>query len=140
MINIEFGGARKAIEIHESLWSRFKKLFEHHRAERYVAKVPVDLRQAWGTPVPGSKSGAVDLQHAKGVTRDLSASGVYFETDLKFEKGSLIRFKIDFDTPVLGNKTQLECTGRIVRVDTHDGGKVGVAVKLDEQHLRTVTV
>ena len=136
MTNIEFGGARHPIEINESLWSRFKKLFEHHRAERLVVKVPVDLQQASGTPVPGAKWASVDLQHAKGVTHDVSATGVYFETDLKFEKGSLIRFKINFDTPVEGNRTQLECTGRIVRVETHGAGKVGIAVEFDEQKLR----
>ena len=121
-----------------NFWSRFKKLFKRHRADRQEVKASVDLQQAWGTPTPGAKWASVDLHHAKGVTHDLSATGVYFETDLNFEKGSLIRFKINFDTPILGNKTQLECTGRIVRVETHDGGKVGVAVRLDEQHLRTV--
>ena len=121
-------------------WSRFKQLFNRHRAERHEVKAAVDLEQAWGTPVPGSKWASVDLAHAKAVTQDLSSTGVYFETDLHFEKGSLIRFKINFDTPVLGNKTQLDCTGRIVRVDVGDSGKVGIAVKLDEQHLRTVTV
>ena len=120
------------------LWSRFKKLFSHHRAERHGVKAAVDLQQVWGTPTPGSKWASVDLNHAKGVTHDLSSTGVYFETDVNFEKGSLIRFRINFDSPVMGNMTQLDCTGRIVRVDTGDAGKVGIAVKLDEQHLRAM--
>ena len=125
---------------HMHFWSRFKQLFNRHRADRHTVKAPVDLEQAWGTPSPDSKWASVDLEHAQGVTHDLSSTGVYFETDLKFEKGSLIRFKINFDSPILGNKTQLECMGRIVRVELRDMGKVGIAVKLDEQHLRTVNV
>ena len=119
-------------------WSRFKKLFSRHRAERHEVKAAVDLQQVWGTPTPGSKWASVDLNHAKGVTHDLSSTGVYFETDVNFEKGSLIRFRINFDSPIMGSMTQLDCTGRIVRVDAGDAGKVGIAVKLDEQHLRAM--
>ncbi len=134
------GGEGHLMEDHMHFWARFKQFFNRHRAARRPVNAPVDLDQVWGIPTPGSKWASVDLDHAKGVTRDLSSTGVYFETDFKFEKGSLIRFKINFDTPIQGNKSQLECIGHIVRIDARDKGKVGIAVKLDEQHLRTVTV
>lgn len=118
-------------------WSRFKRLFRRHRADRREVRLPVDLQRVWGD-AREEKWKSTDLEAVKGVTRDLSATGVYFETDLKLHEGSMIRFTIDFDTSLTGEKTQLECRGYVVRAETRGTGKIGIAVKLDEQHLRTV--
>jgi hypothetical protein len=72
---------------------------------------------------------AVKLGRATGVTRDLSASGVFFETDARYRKGSRIHFEINLDTP--WGRAVCDCDGKIVRVERHDGA-VGIAVQFGE--------
>jgi len=62
----------------------------------------------------------------KGVTRDLSPSGVFFETDKDYEVGSPITMTIDLETPP---GTRLRCAGTIARVEDR-GSNVGVAVDM----------
>ena len=71
----------------------------------------------------------VDLGTTTGVTRDVSASGVFFETDVPYTLGNEISFAMDLETA--GGKMVLRCRGEIVRVKPGDG-KVGVAVKITE--------
>jgi hypothetical protein len=68
-----------------------------------------------------------------GVTRDVSASGIFFETDCRFAKGSPIRFTIDIEAPA--GKMALDCQGEIVRVEER-ADRVGVAVKILESVLK----
>lgn len=75
----------------------------------------------------------VVLGRVSGVTRDVSASGVFFETDAAYHRGSRIRFEIDLDTP--WGKAVCDCEGRIVRVERH-GGSVGIAVHFSEPRPR----
>ena len=76
----------------------------------------------------------VDLgNNASGVTRDVSASGIFFETDTAYAPGSPISFAIDIDAP--GGKMILNCRGEIVRVEQRDR-RVGVAVKILESMLK----
>jgi hypothetical protein len=72
----------------------------------------------------------VELESGKGVTRDFSGSGVFFETDRSFSPGQLIEFSlvlehIDPDRPV-----RLKCRGEIVRVE-ESGQKIGVAAAIN---------
>ena len=70
---------------------------------------------------------AIDLGRAKtGVTRDVSASGAFFETDVSYKVGSRVRFAIDLATP--WGPAHFDCKGKIVRLEKHDG-VVGVAVR-----------
>jgi hypothetical protein len=62
----------------------------------------------------------------KGITRDLSPSGVFFETDKDYEVGSIITMTIDLESPP---GTRLRCVGTIVRVERR-GSKVGVAIHM----------
>ena len=62
----------------------------------------------------------------KGVTRDVSASGLFFETDVGYSVGNEVRIALDLDTP--WGKVMLRSDGKIVRVQLHDH-KVGVAVQ-----------
>jgi hypothetical protein len=71
----------------------------------------------------------VQLGRVSGVTRDVSASGVFFETDARYHKGSRIHFEINLDTP--WGKAVCDCDGRIVRVERRDGA-VGIAVQFNE--------
>lgn len=115
--------------------SWFRKLLQRKRAERHIVHHKVSVDRVWGDP-SDVKWRSHDAGAGQGVTRDMSATGVYFETDMKLHQGSMIRFTIDFDNPIGGGKTQLECRGYVVRAEPHAGGKIGIAVKLDEQHLR----
>ncbi len=83
---------------------------DQRREERVSAALPVDL----GT--------------ATGITSDVSASGVYFETDVDYAPGSEIGFAIKLDGP-RGKEMKFKCQGQIVRVE-HRNGKVGVAAKI----------
>ena len=69
---------------------------------------------------------------AAGVTRDISPSGIFFETDMDMTDGSSILFTLEFDYP--SGKLLLECSGEIVRIEKA-GGKVGIAAKIVESRL-----
>lgn len=68
-----------------------------------------------------------------GVTRDVSASGIFFETDVTYSPGNPIAFTIDIDAPA--GKMVLQCRGEIVRVEARES-RVGVAVKILESVLK----
>lgn len=84
---------------------------EHRREERVSAALPVKLGKA------------------KGVTRDVSASGVFFETRASYAVGNPIRFALDLDTP--WGKARFQCRGKIVRLERRDG-TLGVAVRFTD--------
>jgi len=70
----------------------------------------------------------VQLDRGRGVTRNISTSAVFFETDLEYEPGNKFNFAIELDGP--GDKTLMP-RGReaIVRVELR-GGKLGIAAKI----------
>jgi hypothetical protein len=72
----------------------------------------------------------VDLGIATGVTRDISASGVFFETEATYPLSSSIQFQVKLDTPQ--DKMSVTCRGDIVRVEPRNK-HVGVAVKITEE-------
>jgi hypothetical protein len=74
----------------------------------------------------------VDLGTTKGITRDVSASGVYFEADATYALESEITFAVELDTP--GGRMVLKCEGEIVRIEPREA-RVGVAVKIVESTL-----
>ena len=74
----------------------------------------------------------VDLGGATGITRNVSASGVFFETDAKYAVGSEIGFIVDLEAT--GRRMVLKCRGEILRV-TQSGGKLGVAAKILESTM-----
>jgi hypothetical protein len=71
--------------------------------------------------------------NVKGITRDLSASGAYFEINSYYQVGSSIRMTIEFNSP---QGMQLECEGTIVRVEGHPSDKMGVAVRMNPRRSR----
>lgn len=80
----------------------------------------------------GERLGAalrVKLGKLLGVTRDVSASGVFFETDAAYAVGGKVHFEINLDTP--WGKAVCDCNGRIVRVERRDGA-IGIAVQFGE--------
>jgi hypothetical protein len=87
---------------------------DHRREERVRAALPVDL------------------EGATGITRDVSASGIFLETDASCATGSSTSLAIDFDTP--GGKMTMSCAGEIVRVEPR-GTRLGIAVKILQSTL-----
>jgi hypothetical protein len=76
----------------------------------------------------------VDLGNADGLTADVSASGMYFETSATFNPGEQIRFSVEFDAA--GGKMVLRCLGQIVRTVMRDG-RQGVAVTILDSTMET---
>ena len=74
----------------------------------------------------------VDLGDATGVTRDVSASGMFFEMDSKHRLGSTMEFAVEMDTP--GGKMLLKCEGEVVRIEPR-GPRVGVAIRITQSSL-----
>lgn len=74
----------------------------------------------------------VNLGSATGITSDVSASGIFFETSADLSVGSPISFTVEFDSP--GGRKVLKCTGSIVRTETRSTG-VGVAVRITESTM-----
>lgn len=73
---------------------------------------------------------------ATGTTHNLSASGLYFETDRTRRVGSVIKLTIDIGTS--GRPLALTGRGKVLRVEPL-GGSSGLAVKLLESRLEEVT-
>ena len=75
----------------------------------------------------------VRFKRGNGIARDVSATGIYFETGTQHRKGSKITLTMELMSPA--GKMNFKCTGKIVRVETQDG-KIGVAVKINDSRLR----
>jgi hypothetical protein len=86
------------------------KPFKHERqSDRFDSELPVDLG---GVP---------------GLTRNISATGVYFETVSTQEPGARVQFTVMLT--VHGEQIRMLCDGEVIRVD-HKDDTLGIAVKL----------
>ena len=82
---------------------------EQRVTERFDASLPVTVA---GVP---------------GETHNISAHGVYFETDALQRVGTLVNFTVEYT--LLGRKHRLLCEGKVLRVEKQ-GNRVGVAARL----------
>lgn len=71
----------------------------------------------------------------QSVTRDISATGLFFEMDSVPQLGGLIDLEIELDTR--GGPMKLKAQGQIMRIEQH-AGKTGVGVKLLNSRLAPV--
>jgi PilZ domain len=78
----------------------------------------------------------VELPEGTGVTRDLSASGVFFEADCVFALGEVLQFALVFEHIAPRQPVRLRCRGRVVRVEQR-GGTLGVAVAITAYQFGT---
>ena len=76
---------------------------------------------------------AVRLERASGVTRNVSASGLYFETQAALSVGGRINFAVDLE--IAGAGMVLSCVGEIVRIDQRGDQRVGRGAQLLEPVL-----
>ena len=90
------------------------------RAHRYPLELPVELGPL------------------RGVTRDISVSGIRFETEelgaASLREGETVRVVLRFPSAVHGRDYQLHIVGTVVRVDTVSSGRI-VAVATEEFRL-----
>ena len=78
----------------------------------------------------------VILKSAQGVTRDVSASGVFFWTsDSTCALGDLISFSVELKRPE--GRMVLKCQGDVVRTESR-ATEIGVAVKIVESAMELV--
>jgi hypothetical protein len=75
----------------------------------------------------------VFLETATGVTRDVSASGVFFWTDGACAFGEPISFAVEFSRPA--GRMTLKCRGDVVRTEPRDA-MLGVAVSIVESGMQ----
>jgi len=71
----------------------------------------------------------VELEEGEAITRDVSLSGVFFETDQSFAPGEQINLVMVLERASPGNPVRLQCEGRVVRV-TRSETRIGVAVAI----------
>lgn len=98
----------------KSLSKSTSSIQQRARAERVQAALPITL------------------DNHSGKTRDISATGIYFEMPVEKELGSQVNFVIDLDTP--GGALKMQCMGEVVRVQNADG-KSCIAVKITSSEL-----
>lgn len=72
----------------------------------------------------------VVLEKGKGITRDFSSSGIFFETDKSFTPGQTINFTIVLEYVDPDRPVHLKCRGAIVRVEDK-GNKLGIAATIN---------
>lgn len=78
----------------------------------------------------------VVLGGGRGVTRDISATGVSFEVESGFPPGTDIQFAVDLEGPT--GMLRLNCNGRIVRCE-EVGSRIRLAVKIEESSLQRMS-
>lgn len=69
----------------------------------------------------------VALEGSLGEVHNISAHGIYFETDVARRPGELVNFTVEYR--LYGSRHRLLCEGKIVRIERH-GGRIGVAARL----------
>ncbi len=72
----------------------------------------------------------VELGSGKGITRDFSSSGIYFETNRSFTPGQSIEFTIVLRHIDPKSPVHLKCQGEIIRVEENEQ-KIGVAAAIE---------
>jgi PilZ domain-containing protein len=93
---------------------------EQRKEPRVFVKMPVRLCFAG------------EAQEHVGFVRDMSASGMFFYSDLKTETGSELEFIMHLPQHTM-DAAQVSCRGVVVRVENHmPGAATGVALRLEQ--------
>ena len=64
------------------------------------------------------------------ITRDVSCSGIYFQTDQSFIEGDDLNFSLELIYALPGKQIKLGCQGEAVRIEKR-GEKFGIAAKIN---------
>jgi hypothetical protein len=96
-------------------------LSDRREARRFVMTLPVRVMAR------DSKE-----HELKAHTRDVSYRGLYFHTEAKFDYGNEIDFIITLPQQMItAGDVNIRCHGRVVRVESDDNGKTGIAAKIE---------
>ena len=87
------------------------------KSERVLAEMPIRVGGSLGT------------------TRDVSATGVFFEIDSSMAVGSEISFEIEMQTAL--GPMMMKCSGQVVRTG-QKGSRTGIAVKMTDTRMEAV--
>lgn len=69
----------------------------------------------------------------KAHTRDVSYRGLYFLTEARLEDGSEIDFILTLPQQMItAGDVNIRCHGRVVRIETDENGKTGIAAKIEK--------
>jgi len=95
---------------------------ERRRHHRYGLAMPVQVQPSKGAVPPIST-----------ITRDISATGIYFDFTDGIEQGSEMNFELVLPPQMThGEPVHIRCRGKIVRVERPDEkGKIGVAATIE---------
>lgn len=74
----------------------------------------------------------VHIAALEGITRDVSAGGVYFVLEGDNEVARKIDFEIEMNTPL--GPLSMHCSGEVVRKERRNS-RTGVAVRMTDSHL-----
>lgn len=69
----------------------------------------------------------VQVHGSEGRTHNVSAQGIYFETDVQQRVGALVEVAVEFT--LYGRRHRLHCEGKVMRVERR-GDRVGVGARL----------
>jgi len=95
-------------------------LFDRREARRFSMNLPVRV-------LVNDANGP----ELKANTRDVSYRGLYFLTEAPFEKGSEIDFILTLPAQIISaGDVNIRCHGHVVRVQSEDQGKTGIAAKI----------
>ncbi len=80
----------------------------------------------------------VELEGGTGLTRDVSISGVFFETDRYLVLGEQVRLTLILGRLSPEDPVRLQCDGRVVRVERREMQvRLGVAVAIESYRFMT---
>jgi len=74
----------------------------------------------------------VTINGVQGITRDVSASGIFLEVNSPQEPGSTIEFLVQLDSPT--GQLTFSCEGEVVRTEELEE-KYGIATKILSMYL-----
>lgn len=77
----------------------------------------------------------VEIDGISSLTRNISATGMYIETDTHQTPGSHVHFTVE--VVVRGQNLKLVCEGEVVRVE-QKGDTTGIAIKLDKSFFSDI--
>lgn len=72
----------------------------------------------------------VEVGQAAGRTRNISFSGIYFETEDTFSPETSIELTLLWEPTLLSTPMRIKCKGQVVRVERHEG-KLEVAIAIE---------
>ena len=76
----------------------------------------------------------IEIEDGRGVTRDFSSTGIFFETEKSLTQGQSIDFTIVLENVDPERPVRVKCRGEIIRIE-ETGHKIGVAVAISSYNF-----